>query len=181
MEWQAFKRLVHIWILSVWHWFRTSHRQSGIPNVTHIHSVKQIEMAVLFACSLKGSSTFPLPRIRAVDQTPSAIHLSKCGVYDLGTEAPCNYTYFQVIIFSMISSIAGRLAASFIQHRLINFQALSLKGGLSSRGGRLPRETCFTIWISFIPWRGIVSKWICTILRSVQGLIRLERERGLSS
>ena len=34
--------------------------------------------------------------------------------------------------------MAGRLTASFIQQRLINLHALSLKGGSSIRGGRFP-------------------------------------------
>jgi hypothetical protein len=64
--------------------------------------------------------------------------------------------------FQQYPSIAGRLTASFTQHRLIRFHALSDKGGLSIRGGRFPLETFFTIWISCTPSKGITPNWICT-------------------
>ena len=88
-----------------------------------------------------------------------------------------DYADLHAIIFSTISSIAGRLAASFAQHRLIRFHALSHKGGFSIRGGRLPLETFFTICISCTPSKGITPNWICTSIRSIPRSDQVENKQ----
>ena len=67
---------------------------------------------------------------------------------------------FHALILFTMSFIAGRSNISLTQQRLISFHASSLKGGSFSRGGRSPRETRLRIWMSFIPAKGIASKWI---------------------
>ena len=77
------------------------------------------------------------------------------------------YADFQAIILSKIFSMSGRLIASPAQQRLINFHALSLKGGLYIRGGRFPRETSCAILNSFAFTQGTAPNWICTSIRSI--------------
>ena len=77
------------------------------------------------------------------------------------------YVDFQVIIFSKIFCIAGRLITSLAQQRLINFHALSLKGGLFIRGGRFPSKTSFASWRTCTPSKGTAPNWICTSSRSI--------------